>query len=169
MVGFAPVLSAEGIGLRLSGRYTEACQQRPPTRGANDSIDPAIHPTKRLLRRLMDARIKSGHDGRGLAASALFRFSFQTAGHAFAFSRHDAPEFRVVAVPQKIEGARDPQVRARGRRPGARCTRGLVRKNACKSAHEHTGSAEAVRPSLRNGFTIYFVLSRATGLYCQPR
>ena len=28
-----------------------------------------------------------------------------------------------------------------------------------KSAHEHTGSAEAVRPSLRNGFTTYFVLS----------
>jgi hypothetical protein len=28
-----------------------------------------------------------------------------------------------------------------------------------KNAHEHTGSAEAVRPSLRNGFTAYFVLS----------
>jgi len=26
-------------------------------------------------------------------------------------------------------------------------------------AHEHTGSAEAVRPSLRNGFTAYVVLS----------
>jgi hypothetical protein len=32
-----------------------------------------------------------------------------------------------------------------------------------KDAHEHTGSAEAVRPSLRNGFTAYFVLSLATG------
>src|SRR6202000_2120871 len=32
-----------------------------------------------------------------------------------------------------------------------------------KNAHEHTGSAEAVRPSLRNGFTAYFVLSLATG------
>jgi hypothetical protein len=30
-----------------------------------------------------------------------------------------------------------------------------------KNAHEHTGSAEAVRPSLRNGFTAYFVLSPA--------
>jgi hypothetical protein len=28
-----------------------------------------------------------------------------------------------------------------------------------KNAHEHTGSAEAVRPSLRNGFTAYSVLS----------
>jgi hypothetical protein len=27
-----------------------------------------------------------------------------------------------------------------------------------ESAHEHTGSAEAIRPSLRSGFTAYFVL-----------
>jgi hypothetical protein len=32
-----------------------------------------------------------------------------------------------------------------------------------RNAHEHTGSAEAIRPSLRNGFTAYFVLSLATG------
>ena len=43
--------------------------------------------------------------------------------------------------------------------PGARCTRGLVCKVAQKKcAHEHTGSAEAVRHSLRNGFTAYAVL-----------
>jgi hypothetical protein len=33
-----------------------------------------------------------------------------------------------------------------------------------RDAHEHTGSAEAVRPSLRNGFTVSFVLSSVTGL-----
>ncbi len=32
-----------------------------------------------------------------------------------------------------------------------------------ESAHEHTGSAESIRPSLRNGFTAYNVLSPATG------
>jgi hypothetical protein len=32
-----------------------------------------------------------------------------------------------------------------------------------ENAHEHTGSAEAVRPSLRNGFTVYFVLSPVIG------
>jgi hypothetical protein len=32
-----------------------------------------------------------------------------------------------------------------------------------KCAHEHTGSAESIRPSLRNGFTAYNVLSPATG------
>ena len=34
--------------------------------------------------------------------------------------------------------------------PDARCTRGLVCKIVQRSAHEHTGSAEAIRPSLRN-------------------
>jgi hypothetical protein len=32
-----------------------------------------------------------------------------------------------------------------------------------ESAHEHTGSAETLRPSLRNGFTAYFVLSPVIG------
>jgi hypothetical protein len=54
--------------------------------------------------------------------------------------------------------------RAQGR-PGARCTRGLACKGSKKGAHEHTGSAEAVRPSLRNGFTAYFELSSVTGLF----
>src|SRR5437667_8344288 len=37
----------------------------------------------------------------------------------------------------------------------------------CKNgAHEHTGSAEAVRHPLRNGFTAYFVLSPVSGLSC---
>ena len=33
-----------------------------------------------------------------------------------------------------------------------------------KRAHEHTGSAEAIRHSLRNGFTAYIVLSPVSGL-----
>jgi hypothetical protein len=32
-----------------------------------------------------------------------------------------------------------------------------------KNAHEHTGSAETLRPSLRNGFTAYFELSPVNG------
>jgi hypothetical protein len=32
-----------------------------------------------------------------------------------------------------------------------------------KNAHEHTGSAETLRPSLRHGFTAYFELSLVTG------
>jgi hypothetical protein len=38
-------------------------------------------------------------------------------------------------------------------------------QTAQKNAHEHTGSAEASRPSLRNGFTTYIALSLVTGLF----
>ena len=34
-----------------------------------------------------------------------------------------------------------------------------------ESAHEHTGSAENIRHSLRNGFTAYFVLSPENGSF----
>ena len=60
------------------------------------------------------------------------------------------------------------KTRAQGR-PGARCTRGLACKRIAKSAHEHTGSAEAVRPSLRNGFTAYNALSLVIRLSCHHR
>src|SRR5712672_4276250 len=42
--------------------------------------------------------------------------------------------------------------------PDARCTRGPVCKMGKENAHEHTGSAEDIRHSLRNGFTAYFAL-----------
>jgi hypothetical protein len=50
--------------------------------------------------------------------------------------------------------------------PDARCTRGLVCKAVRKNAHEHTGSAEAIRHSLRNGLTAYAALSPATNSSC---
>ena len=34
-----------------------------------------------------------------------------------------------------------------------------------KNAHEHTGSAETLRPSLRNGFTAYSELSPVNGSF----
>src|SRR5258707_344535 len=40
----------------------------------------------------------------------------------------------------------------------------------CKEhAHEHTGSAEAIRPSLRNGVMAYGALSPVFGLSCPRR
>ncbi len=53
--------------------------------------------------------------------------------------------------------------------PGARCTRGLVCKIVRRNAHEHTGSAEALRHSPRNGFTAYAALSPATNSSCHRR
>jgi hypothetical protein len=50
--------------------------------------------------------------------------------------------------------------------PDARCTRGLACNLHKRNAHEHTGSAEAIRHSLRNGFTAYSVLSPVNGLSC---
>jgi hypothetical protein len=58
-----------------------------------------------------------------------------------------------IHSPQKTEGA--------GKTGCALHPRSRVPMHKAKNAHEHTGSAEAVRPSLRNGFTTYFVLSPA--------
>ena len=76
-------------------------------------------------------------------------------GYSFAFSRRDAPEvcWKLFALGSQ---------RAQGR-PGARCTRGLVCNVHKECAHEHTGPAESIRPSLRNGFTAYNVLSPENG------
>jgi hypothetical protein len=58
--------------------------------------------------------------------------------------------------------------RAQGR-PGARCTRGPVCNGTEKCAHEHTGPAESIRPSLRNGLTAYGALSPETNSFCLRR
>src|ERR1700726_704308 len=52
--------------------------------------------------------------------------------------------------------------------PDARCTRGPVCKMGKENAHEHTGSAEALRHSLRNGFTDYFALSPENRAFLPP-
>jgi hypothetical protein len=53
--------------------------------------------------------------------------------------------------------------------PGACCTRGLVCKGQKESAHEHTGTAGALRHSLRNGLTAYAALSLETNSSCLHR
>ena len=79
-------------------------------------------------------------------------------GYANAFSRRDAPELELLACPLRDE-------RAQGR-PGARCTRVLVCNGTEKCAHEHTGPAESIRPSLRNGLTAYGALFPETNSFC---
>src|SRR5450756_2025335 len=65
------------------------------------------------------------------------------------------PGFARDRCPRKQRGRREDRVRAAPAVSCAKCTKG--------NAHEHTGSAEAVRPSLRNGFTAYNALSPVTG------
>jgi hypothetical protein len=87
--------------------------------------------------------------GMPVTTARALRFRF-IPGHDFAFSRRAAPEFFLSLPPSSNQ-------RAQGR-PGARCTRGLVCNVHKECAHEHTGLAESIRPSLRNGFTAYSAL-----------
>ncbi len=63
------------------------------------------------------------------------------------------PSFANSFALKKQRGRREDRVRAA---PAVSCA-----KVANKNTHEHTGSAETLRPSLRNGFTAYSVLSPA--------
>jgi|SRR5665213_2796559 len=87
--------------------------------------------------------------GRGEASSIVHRRSF-------AISPRVSREFCQQVSPFQTEGA--------GKTGCALHPRSRV-QGVERDAHEHTGSAEAVRPSLRNGFTVSFVLSLATGFF----
>src|SRR4051794_27771609 len=52
--------------------------------------------------------------------------------------------------------------------PDARCTRDLMRNVHKECAHEHTGEAESIRHSLRNGFTAYNALSPVSHVLLPP-
>jgi hypothetical protein len=79
-----------------------------------------------------------------------------TVGYVSTFSRRDAPEVFKIIRP-KMRGRREDRVRA-----APAVSRAIVQN---KNAHEHTGSAESIRPSLRNGFTAYIALSPVNGSF----
>jgi hypothetical protein len=72
----------------------------------------------------------------------------------------NAPSFAGRLRRKKSEGA--------GKTGCALHPRSRVQNAHKENAHEHTGSAEAIRPSLRNGFTAYAVLSPATNSFLSP-
>ena len=77
-----------------------------------------------------------------------------------AIPRRDAPESCWKLHARKIRGRRECRMRAA---PAVSCAK------LCKErAHEHTGSAEAIRHSLRNGFTAYAALSPVTSSLLSP-
>jgi hypothetical protein len=108
----------------------------------------------------------------GVAAS---RFNFQTADTLSHSRSAKTLKSCKNTVPPRREGAGDPKRDAVLPQEGSREDRvraapAVSRANAqSKNAHEHTGSAEAIRPSLRNGFTAYFALSLVNGLFCHHR
>src|SRR5438552_14936094 len=69
-----------------------------------------------------------------------------------------SPEVCKLFASLENRGRRECRMRAA---PAVSCAK--VRKNG---AHEHTGSAEAVRHPLRNGVTAYFVLSPVERACC---
>ena len=73
-----------------------------------------------------------------------------------------SPEFCNFVRASKEEGARAPREGA-GKAGCSLHPRSHVQWATKQYAHEQTGEAEAVRPSLRNGFTAYAVLSLVTG------
>src|SRR4249919_284502 len=80
-----------------------------------------------------------------------------TGGYSFAISQRNSPEVCCQTSRPLVE-------RAQGR-PGACCTRGLacdLRKQKGTRAYRAAGT---LRPSLRNGFTAYFVLSPENGSF----
>jgi hypothetical protein len=113
---------------------------------------------------VMGPRVRGDDAASGPRSPALngYSFTFQTArAHGFAISPPVPREVCRQRPPSEIRGRREDRVRAA---PAVSCA-----KCANKNAHEHTGSAEAVRPSLRNGFTAYNALSPVTGLSCHRR
>jgi hypothetical protein len=72
-----------------------------------------------------------------------------------------ARALRRLPPSRETRGRRESRVRAA---PAVSCALRIA-----KNAHEHTGSAETLRPSLRNGFTAYSVLSPVSGLSCHRR
>ena len=61
-------------------------------------------------------------------------------------------------TPSSNRGRRECRMRAAPAVSCAMCTK--------KCAHEHTGPAESIRPSLRNGLTAYAALSPETNSFC---
>src|SRR5450631_1191117 len=74
------------------------------------------------------------------------------------FSRRGVRPSCASSHPRKSRGRREDRVRA-----APAVSRAIAHS---KNAHEHTGSAETLRPSLRSGLTAYFALSPVTGLSC---
>src|SRR5215207_7440120 len=77
--------------------------------------------------------------------------------HNFAISRHDLPEVCIFFTLLENRGRREDRVLA-----APAVSRAVCAKQKCTRAYRAAG---AFRPSLRNGFTAYFVLSPVNGSF----
>jgi hypothetical protein len=109
--------------------------------------------------RLCDAESKTWMPGTSPGMTSHELTAFQTHLRDLAAS---CARVLQIHPPHKIRGRRRPSREGAGKTGCALHPRSRV-QGVERDAHEHTGSAEAVRPSLRNGFTVSFVLSSVTG------
>src|ERR1700729_3156714 len=86
-------------------------------------------------------------------------FAGTTIRYDSAFSRHGFVRGLQIIGPRKERGRTRPSREGAGKTGCALHPRSHVQCASKESAHEHTGSAETLRPSLRSGSTAYIVLS----------
>ena len=84
-------------------------------------------------------------------------FNFKEPTHLRDLAARFRPRFALELPAHKSRGRREDRVLAA---PAVSCA--IVRT---ENAHEHTGSAETLRPSLRSGLTAYFELSPVNGSF----
>jgi hypothetical protein len=113
--------------------------QLSPTRGERADCPCGAHVLSRTM---------TSENASVACAIGSTQFTFQTARRARTRLRDLAACFArgllSISRPPKLRGRRESRVHAA---PAVSCA-----KCANKNAHEHTGSAEAIRPSLRSGF-----------------
>jgi hypothetical protein len=128
-------------------------------------VRPVASPFKTAARcpscRVMPSR-RMGGAKRYLSVPVFVRDGFRFALPIIRIRLRDlaaliARGFASSFVPPELGGRREDRVLAAPAVSRAIC--------ANKRAHEHTGQRETLRPSLRNGFTAYFVLSPENGSF----
>ena len=97
----------------------------------------------------------------GARCRAIVSNSHLNRGHAFASSRHVSPEFCLVTPPSKPRGRREGRVLTSHPRSAAR-------KAHAGKPHSSIQVVPITRPSLRDGWTAYAVLSREPSSFWPP-
>ena len=145
--------TCENIEIRID---SHTLRSRATSRGVSKdgrASGYCVHPSRCLLRKLL--RMRSVANG----ASPFSDSNVKQQIHV-GISRHDMARGLRIVVPRNNEGA--------GNAGCALHPRSRVQSCAKKNAHEHTGSAEAIRHSLRNGLTAYSALSPEYRAFLPP-
>ena len=128
---------------------------RPPSRTMTVRLVIASHPVGAKRRRMTGSAKQSigqQKESMDCFVASLLAMTAVTADTPSRSRDMNCPRFASSFALLENRGRREDRVRAAPAVSCATCTE--------ENAHEHTGPAESIRPSLRNGFTAYFVLSR---------